>query len=86
MKSCSISYNIQQRVLLEVLFSINIEHRIVKAYTLLGFFIYQTTCYYEEKNVTGIFARQIPFILSFFIPNASLCSRTSTDSDRESTG
>ena len=49
-------YKIQLRVLLEVSFSINIEYRIVKGYALLGFFIYQTTCYYEENNVAGIFA------------------------------
>jgi hypothetical protein len=56
MKSSSIMYKIQQSVLLEAFFSINIEYRIVKAYILLGLFIYQTTCYYEEKNVAGIFA------------------------------
>ena len=56
MKSSSIMYKIQLRVLLEVSFSINIEYRIVKGYALLGFFIYQTTCYYEENNVAGIFA------------------------------
>ena len=48
-------YNIQQRVLLEVFFSINNEYRMVKAYDLLGFIVYQTTCLYEEKNVAGIF-------------------------------
>ena len=89
MKSSSITYKIQQCVLLEVSFSINIEYRIVKAYAWLGSLSTKQLAIMKKKMLLAfspVNSRFCFLFFSFFLITVGVYAQTvkGTVSDNES--